>query len=132
MKKLKFASLLLIAAMAVITLSSCKKDSPATTAAGVWTGKYGIGNDAPNTYFSFVVNNNGTMQARTGDENNPSLGSGTWKITDGIFTGVYFYNSDPSFKYNVSAKIDLTKNSMEGSWGHGETVADKGTYTMTR
>jgi len=137
MKKLNVRSLFFIAALALFTFSSCKKNKediapPALTAAGVWTGLYGSGNNVPASYFSFIINDNGTMQVKSGDVNNPALGIGTWKITDGIFTGVYYYNLDPSFKYNVSAKIDLVKNTMEGSWGIGETVADKGTFTMTR
>jgi len=137
MKKLNLKSLFFIAAMAFFTLSSCKKNKedivPAPlTAAGVWKGLYGSNNNAPTTYFSFIINDNGTMKVKSGEENNPSLGTGTWKIKDGIFSGVYFYNGYPSDKYNVSAKIDLEKNTMEGSYGFGETVADDGTFTMTR
>lgn len=137
MKTLNLRSLFFIAAMALFTFSSCKKNKDeitpaAPTAAGVWAGKYGVGNDVPVSYFSFIINDNGTMQVKSGEVNNPSLGTGTWKITDGIFTGVYFYNGYPSDKYNVSAKINLVNNTMEGSWGSGETDADDGTFTMTR
>ena len=72
------------------------------------------------------------MIVKSGTVNNLDPGSGTWTITDGIFKGVYNYDSDTAFKYNESAKIDLVKNTMEGSRGFGKTVADKGSFTMTR
>lgn len=135
MKKLKFASLFVIAALALFTFSSCKKDAPApapVTAAGEWTGMYGSGNAVPSNYFAFVINNNGTLKVKTGDKNAPYLGTGTWKVTDGTFTAVYSYDNDPSDKLNVAAKIDLTLNTMDGSWGFGETLADVGSFSMTR
>ena len=133
MKKLKFASLFIIAALALVTFSSCKKDAPApVTAAGEWTGKYGTGNEAPHQYLAFVINNNGTLTVKAGDKNAPYLGTGTWKITDGTFTAVYSYDNDPSDKLNVAAKIDLVLNTLDGSWGFGEAAADIGTFSMTR
>lgn len=137
MKTLNLKSIFFMAAVALFTFSSCKKDNaeiiaPAPTAAGTWTGLYGGGNNVPSNYYNFVINANGTMIVKSGSVNNTDPGSGTWTITDGIFKAVYYYNSDPAFKYNVSAKIDLVKNTMDGSWGFGEIVPDKGTFTMTR
>ena len=71
------------------------------------------------------------MIVRSGTVSNLDPGPGTWTITDGIFKGVYNYDSDPAFKYNESAKIDLVNNTMDGSRGFGETVADKGSFTTT-
>ncbi len=137
MKAFNVKSFFFMAAVAVFTFSSCKKDNngiivPAPTAAGTWSGLYGGGNNTPTNYFSFVINGNGTMQVRSENVNNPVLGTGTWSVTDGIFKGIYYYDFEPGFKYNVSAKIDLIKNTMDGSYGIGETVADDGTFTMTR
>lgn len=139
MKALNLKSIFFMTAIALVSFSSCKKDNegiiapvPAPTAAGTWTGLYGGGNNVPSNYFSFVINANGTLIIKSGNVNNPDLGPGTWTITDGIFKALYNYDFDPAFKYNVSAKIDLVKNTMDGSWGFGETVADKGSFTMTR
>ena len=136
MKAVNLKSIFFMAAIALVSFSSCKKDNegiiaPAPTAAGTWTGLYGGGNNEPSNYFSFVINANGTMIVKSGTVNNLDPGPGTWTITDGIFKGVYNYDSDPAFKYNVSAKIDLVKNTMDGSRGFGETVADKGSFLIT-
>ena len=135
MKAVNLKSIFFMAATVLASFSSCKKDNediiapaPAPTAAGTWTGLYGGGNNEPSNYFSFVINANGTMIVKSGTVSNLDPGSDTWTITDGIFKGVYNYDSDPAFKYNVSAKIDLVKNTMEGSRGFGKTVADDGTF----
>ena len=138
MKGVNLKSIFFMAAIALVSFSSCKKDNegiiapaPAPIAAGTWTGLYGGGNNEPSNYFSFVINANGTMIVKSATVNNLDPGPGTWTITDGIFKGGYNYDSDPAFKYNVSAKIDLVKNTIDGSDGFGETVADKDSCTMT-
>ena len=137
MKALNLKSIFFMAAVVLFTFSSCKKDNegiiaPAPIATGTWTGLYGGGNNVPSNYFSFVINANGTMLVKSGTVNNPVTGPGTWLITGDVFKAVYNYDSDPAFKYNIAAKIDLVKNTMEGSYGFGETVADDGTFSMTR
>lgn len=134
MKLLNLKALCIIISVALFSLSSCKKNNEdiAPTAAGEWVGKYGAGNSVPNSYYCFVINNNGTMVVKSNTVITPTMGTGTWGITNGIFVGIYSYESEPGVKYNVSAKIDLVNNTMDGSWGYGETGANDGTFTMNR
>ena len=135
MKSLNLKSLFLALAVVLFTFSSCKKDKnevpPTPTIEGTWAGKYGAGNSVPSIFFSFVINKDGTLKVKSDDPNKEFNGTGTWKMNGEIFTGVYQYTGQ-NMKWNVAAKVNIAAGTMEGSYGDGETIADNGSYSMTR
>src|SRR5688500_12661411 len=135
MKSLNLKSFVAVLFIAAATLVSCKKDTvepPPAPEAGTWVGKYGMGQNQPNFYLSFIINSDGTLQARVGNDNNPTSGTGTWTSQGGVFKAVYYYNNEPDKKYNVYAAIDVENNNMAGEWGEGEQQSFNGHFYMHR
>ena len=120
-------SFLLLAAM---SFSSCKKDDPAPKdpIAGSWVGKYGYGNDVPETFYSFVILPNGLWQIRADDKS--ILGTGTWKLEGINFSGVYTYTLGGT--YNVVAKYDAAAGTISGSWGSGASGPAEGAFYLNK
>lgn len=126
MKVLNIKTLIAVCLMATTTLISCKKDKeiipekPAPvvkTIEGSWIGKYGSGNNEPTTYYAFNIKANGLLEVK--DANNEITGTGTWKLEENVFTGVYSYTATPIFKYSLAAKYDGEAGTVKGSWGIG-------------
>ena len=134
MKSLNLKSFAVILFVALCTFVSCskKKDDvpPAPTMAGKWVGKWGNGNETPNTYFSFTINANGTL---TVEEGNPlDFGTGTWTLEGDTFKAVYEYNDNPGEKLNVAAKVNQARTEIEGEWGVGAVNQGDGTFFMVK
>ncbi|RYY44475.1 MAG: hypothetical protein EOO06_18060 [Chitinophagaceae bacterium] len=130
MKALNLKSLIGLFMLTVVVFTSCKKDDPAPKdpIEGSWIGKYGSGNNPPAELFSFYIYGKGTWQVR--DENKKPIGSGTWKIEDGVFYGVYTYDGGDT--YNVAAKYDAVAHTMSGSWGEGESGTGDGEFYLNK
>jgi hypothetical protein len=135
MKAFNIKSFVLVLAIAAGTFISCKKDKdaapPDSILKGTWEGAYGGANGEPTTYFSFIIENNGTLQVKAEDKNDPLVGSGTWTLKDNEFKAVYQYEGQDA-KLNVAAKFDEVENNLIGNWGHGEKNADVGKFYMFR
>ncbi|MEJ7625374.1 MAG: hypothetical protein WKF35_00810 [Ferruginibacter sp.] len=135
MKTFNVKTFFLTVITSLFLFSSCKKNNEEILVAqptieGTWAGKYGAGNNVPDNYFSFIINKDGTLKVKTDASKEPN-GTGTWKMDGGTFTAIYQYTG-LAIKYNVAAKTDIAKGTMDGSYGIGEVSADDGTYFMTR
>jgi len=133
MKSLNLKQILGILFMAAIAFTACsKKDSipaPQPTIEGSWLGKYGNGNNAPVTFYSFNLLKGGVLEVRAQD--NTVKGSGTWELNGEIFTAKYQYNVGFA-KYNMAAKYDANAKTLTGSWVSGDTVADDGEFFLNK
>lgn len=133
MKAINMKSLLVMLVIAAGSFISCKKNkdaAPDHILKGNWEGEYGYGADEPDTYFAFIIHNNGTLQVSI-DKNYPPTGSGTWTLKDNEFKAVYKYEGDNE-EFNVVAKFDEVENNLVGNWGDGDTNADDGKFYMFR
>jgi hypothetical protein len=130
MKTSQLKSIFAFLLLAAITFTSCKKDDPAPQdpIVGSWIGKYSTGNVQPATFYSFNILPNGVLQIR--DFNKAVIGSGTWKLEDQTFYGVYTYEGGDT--YNLAAKYEAADGTITGSWGEGETNADDGEFFLNK
>ena len=131
MKTSQLKSIFAFLLLAAVTFTSCKKDDPAPKdpIVGSWIGKYGVGNSAPSNLFSFNILPNGVLQVR--DANKAVIGTGTWKLEEQTFFGVYTYNNGGE-TYNLAAKYEQADNSITGSWGEGESGAAAGEFYLNK
>ena len=130
MKTSKLKSIFTFLLFAAVVFTSCKKDdpSPQDPIVGSWIGKYGSGNSEPSTFYSFNIMANGSWQVRLEDKT--TIGSGTWKLEDGTFYGVYTYELGGT--YNVAGKYDAGAGTITGSWGEGETGTGDGEFFLNK
>jgi hypothetical protein len=134
MKALNIKTLIAVFLMATTTLISCKKENKAEpqqpapvvkTIEGSWIGKYGNANNAPDEFFAFNIKAGGVLEVK--NENNEVTGKGTWKLEEGVFTGLYKYDGF-AVQYNVAAKYDEEAGNLNGSWGIGEDTGSGDFY----
>jgi hypothetical protein len=121
---------------AAFTFISCKKENVAPAPVpvhpaieGSWLGKYGSGNNTPNSFYSFNILKGGLLEIKAQD--NTVNGTGTWTLADGVFKAVYKYNASLA-KYNVAGKYDEKAGTINGSWGAGEVNADDGEFFLNK
>ena len=133
MKTLSIKSLA-VCAFAILTLVSCskKKDDvpappPADPIVGKWVGTYRPNALALNIYYAFNIKPAGVLEIV--NVANKVLGTGTWKIKDGVFYGVYEF-SDNKEKYNMAAKYDEEGGELNGSYGDGDKDPSDGSFKL--
>ncbi|HET9431593.1 MAG TPA: hypothetical protein VFO70_10480 [Chitinophagaceae bacterium] len=132
-KLFKSAALLLLTA---ITFVSCQKDNddpiPATASVeGLYIGKYGFDNDAPDTDYKLNFKAGGILQ-EIGPNSGSVVGQGTWQVSGNTVTGVYVVPFPPNNKYSISASFNPTTKKLTGTWGYDENPADGGKFEMTK
>lgn len=132
MKTLSLKAILLVLFFTAFATTSCKKDkvqAPQPVIEGSWLGKYGSGNNTPNTFYSFNILPNGVLQIKA--PNNGITGTGTWKLDGVNFKGVYTY-SNSNETYNLAAKFDENAKTITGSWGEGDVSAGDGEFYLNK
>lgn len=132
MKTLSLKAILLVLFFTAFATTSCKKDkvqAPQPVIEGSWLGKYGSGNNTPNTFYSFNILPNGVLQIKA--PNNGITGAGTWKLDGVNFKGVYTY-SNSNETYNLAAKFDENAKTITGSWGEGDVSAGDGEFYLNK
>lgn len=131
MKTSQLKHILAFAIVAFFTFTSCKKDTPAPQdpIVGSWVGMYGSGGEDANTFYAFNIRANGVLEIKGQD--NKVLGSGTWKLESGTFTGIYTYDNFGDV-YNLAAKYDEAAGELNGSWGSGKVSPDDGDFFLKK
>jgi len=123
--------------LAAFTFVSCKKNKdsvtpPATVAVeGSYTGKYGFGNDMPDTDQKYKIKAGGIFQ-EIGVNSNTVIGEGTWQMNGNTLTAKYTMNFSPYSKYSISATFDAATGKLVGTWGGENNPADGGKINMTK
>jgi hypothetical protein len=137
MKTLMIKKMLTVCLFATATLVSCKKNNDIApqqqapvvkTIEGSWVGKYGSGNGEPNEFFAFNIKPGGLLDVI--DENNEVVGTGTWEMTENVFTGKYKYTGN-FLGFSVAAKFNAETGKLTGSWGAGNNT-DSGEFYMDK
>jgi hypothetical protein len=120
------------------TLASCKKDHDdikpqpvPVSVEGTYTGKYGFGNEVPDTDQKYAIKAGGVFQ-EIGLNSGAVMGSGVWQLNGNILTAQYTMNFAPFSKYSIKATFNSSNGKLVGTWGGPNDPADGGKIDMTR
>ena len=132
----RFLGLMIILLMTGLSFVSCSKNNdhnkPATVSAeGVYSGKYGYGNDIPDQEYKLNFKAGGILQ-EIGINSGAITGQGTWQINGNTITGTYKMVFAPYSVYSVSGVFDPATNKLTGTWGYDNSATDGGKIDMTR
>ena len=125
--------------LAALSFASCKKDNDlhapptqqTTSAEGLYTGKYGFGNDVPDTDQKYRIKAGGVFQ-EIGLSSGMVVGQGTWAMNGNTLTASYAITFAPFTKYSVVATFNAATGKLVGTWGSEHDPADGGKIDMTR
>ncbi len=121
-------------ALVMLLTFACSKstDEPGTVSIeGVWTGKYGTGNNKPSSFYSFNIKANGVIEEL--DANGKVKGKGIWQLDNNkILMASYYYLPPANTEFSVLGAFNAAEGKILGNWGYGESVTDGGTWEMTK
>ena len=131
---MKFLKIACVALVMLLTFACSKNtDKPAPAAAsieGIWTGKYGTGDNKPSTFYSFNIKSNGVIEELNADGS--VKGKGTWNLENKILMATYNYLPPSNSKYSVLGAFKAEEGRILGNWGYGTSVTDGGTWEMKK
>jgi hypothetical protein len=130
MKFLKIACLAFVVLLMFACSKSTDKPASSTTIEGIWTGKYGTGNNEPSVFYSFNIKAGGVIEEL--DANGAVKGQGTWELENNILMATYSYLPPANNKFSVLGAFNVAQGRILGNWGYGESVTDGGTWEMTK
>jgi len=130
MKILKIALFALLFTTAFI---ACKKDNDHASAPveGLFVGKYGFGNESPDTEYKLNVKPGGVFQ-EIGVNSGAPTGQGNWQFNGNTLTATYTMLFSPYNKYSVSATFNSSTGKLVGTWGYDNNPSDGGKIDMTK
>ncbi len=106
------------------------KNQPAKASpsiAGTWTGTYGNGESSDQSYYSFLLNADGTMSVLA--QNGSVLAKGNYSFKGNELSGTYTYTNSGSFSF--TAVMDAN-GKLTGTWGSGSNVRGGGRWIMVK
>ena len=131
----KLWKFMMIILLGGFTFVSCKKDHvdpPATfSVEGVYTGKYGFGNDVPDTDQKYSIKPGGVFQ-EIGINSGTVVGEGTWQMNGTTLTATYTIVWAPFSTYSISATFDPATGKLTGTWGNDGNFSDGGKIDMAK
>lgn len=137
MKKMKFPILVCTSLLSVAFFTSCKKNKetvapPPPTVDGYWTGNYGLGNNTPDLFYSFLFRPNGTVRVYSGntDTSKAIKAEGSYTLENNMVKTTYKTGADMS--YSTTATLNAAFNTMEGSWKDNQLGINKGGFSVAK
>jgi len=94
--------------------------------AGTWKGTWGNGNSNAGYFYSFRLNNDGSLELFDNQGNKTAVG--TYQFNNNQLTGTYKYTNGGTF----SVKATLSNNQLDGSWGAGTSSDSGGKWIMSK
>jgi hypothetical protein len=94
---------------------------------GNWAGTYGNGESNNTNYYSFKLNEDGTMQVVAA--NGTALANGNYTYASNQLTGTYLY---PNAGYYSFSAVMEASGTLNGTWGSGSNVRGGGRWIMTK
>jgi hypothetical protein len=135
MKLLNFA---FIALLISTLFTACSKDddaSPAPPAGsaiqGLFSGKYGFGNDTPDIGYKLNFKSNGVIQ-EIGISSGDAVGEGKYTLKGNHLSASYTMLFAPYGDYFVEATFDAATNTLTGTWGYKEGGVDGGLLSLKK
>lgn len=126
---MKHLKSLAIALLLTTTFIACKKDStpPPFTMNGMWEGKIGDNNDAPDGQYKLNIKASGIIE-RISFNGNVSA-TGTWSLEGDEFSALYTF-SDGGTIVTLEGTVDKQQKKLTGTWENdGDEV---GTFYATQ
>ena len=126
---LAVCSLLLITA---ISFTSCEKDNNdagTNSIIGTWEGEWGNGNQAPQYFIKFQINENGVLSRL--NEQGQVIATGTWSVNGTQFECTYTHISDGQVHRIAGLYTDFDNN-ITGTWGFAPSTANGGTVDLMK
>jgi hypothetical protein len=122
MKKTVF---LAVSVIVLCIMAGCKKDDPAPSIVGFWTGNYN--GSVP---YAALFRSNGTVRVFANDADTLLADSaeGTYTVTDSV-RATY---DDGSNMYSMAGNLNTSVTSMTGTWGIGTSTAGGGSILLSR
>jgi len=131
----KFLKFMAIIFLGGLTFVSCKKDHVDQPAAlsveGVYSGKYGFGNDVPTEDQKYNIKAGGVFQ-EIGTNSGTVVGQGTWQMNGNTLTATYSIVWSPFSTYSISATFDPATGKLTGTWGNDNNSSDGGKIDMSK
>ncbi len=139
MKVVKLNLIVVAAVMAITVLPSCRKEAvkppvvqedpkeEEVSMLGYWEGTYSFGDGGLNLYFAIEIISDTELTIVNSDKE--VLGTGTWTVTENVFTAHYAYEQSPEEVYSLAAKFDQEARTLSGSWGEGLST-DNGNFYL--
>jgi len=93
---------------------------------GTWKGTWGNGNSNTGSFYSFRLNNDGTLELF--DNLGNKTAAGTYQFNNNQLTGTYKYTNGGTF----SVSATLSNNQLNGSWGAGTSSDSGGKWIMSK
>lgn len=134
MKLLNFA---IFAVLSTVFIACSKDDAspaPAPSSAkveGVYTGKYGFGNEAPDNNYTLKFTSNGTIQ-EIGQSSGNATGQGTYTLSGNHLTAAYTMLFSPYNDYFIDANYDASTKTLSGTWGYTPGGTDGGKFSIKK
>jgi hypothetical protein len=99
----------------------------ATTVAGTWTGTYGNGENNNPSYYSFKLNDDGSMQVLS--NNGAVIANGKYSFANNQLTGSYTYTSSGTYSFAATMSAN---GSLTGTWGSNKNSSGGGKWVMNK
>jgi hypothetical protein len=123
------AKSLVLVVFSATTLASCKKDKTENkTFAGVWQGKWGDPNQAPQNFIRFEFKSNGEVIRF--DEQNQVIANGTWTLNGVQFECTYTNTNGQIHK--IGGLYTDFDGVIIGTWGYSPSKTDGGTIELNK
>lgn len=125
------------AVLSVAFFASCKKSKeavapPPPTVEGYWAGNYGLGNNNPDLFYSFLFRSNGTVRVYSGNADTAKAvkAEGSYTLQNNMVKTTYKTGADIS--YSTSATLNAAFNAMEGNWKDDQLGLNKGGFSVAK
>lgn len=127
---MKTIQIFLTICLAATLFSACKKDNTpgGHSMQGVWEGKWGSGDEAPQYFFKFKMESNGQLQRL--DEQDQVIANGTWDLNGIEFECSYTHSNGQVHKIGgLYTDFDET---IAGTWGYHPSKANGGNIELKK
>ena len=129
MNFVKFVTITLFLATAVISCKKEKNDPPAPVIDGKFVGAYGFASDIPSIYFSLNFKPGGVIEEL--DDAGQVKGTGNYQVNGNILTAHYIWTSGTEFSIRATYNQSVSEL-VNGVWGWNDSFTDGGTWAMQK
>lgn len=132
MKLLNFTIITLLAVFS----ASCNKNDDSSkpvpaSVSGVFDGKYGFENEAPDAAYTLNFKGDGTIEELGQSSGNPT-GRGTYTLKGNHISAKYKMLFTPFNDYFIEATYDSGKQTIDGTWGYEPGGTDGGLFSVKK
>ena len=126
---MKISKGILVLALAIVSLVSCKKDDVVVDngLVGTWEGEWGFDEEDPDVYERWEIKKNGELLAYDGSGD--LIAKGTCNVNGLNFEGEYKSEYDDN-EYSLTGLYHDVLKEIVGTWGHDGSTTNGGNFEM--